>query len=89
MKQIKIKIELKKSVKNIYNKTKYLAKLENNNVDDYDNKLLKIRIISDDALPLEKRLAVFNVAIIIWSVFNDENKLYPQVFLKKWLLKLA
>ena len=59
MKQIKIKIELKKSVKNIYNKTKYLAKLENNNVDDYDNKLLKIRIISDDALP------VFNVAIII------------------------
>ena len=65
MKQIKIKIELKNSVKNIYDKTKYLAKLENNNIDDYDKKHLKIRIISDDALPLEKSLAVFNVAIII------------------------
>ena len=42
---------------------------------------MKIKFNSDDNLPLNKALKFHNVTITIRSVFEEDGKLYPQVFL--------
>ena len=54
---------------------------------------MKIKFNSDDRLPLNKSLKFTLMTIIIWCVFEEDGKRYPQVFLdniymneayKKW-----
>ena len=40
----------------------------------------KIKFNSDDDLPLNKVLKFHDITITIRSVFEDDGKLYPQVF---------
>ena len=42
---------------------------------------MKIKFNSDDNLPLSKPLKFHSMTIIIRSVFEEDGKLYPQVFL--------
>ena len=42
---------------------------------------MKINFNSDDNLPLNKHLKFHNMAITIRSIFEEDGKLYPQVFL--------
>ena len=42
---------------------------------------MKIKFNSDDNLPLNKTLKLHNKTIIIRSVFEEDGKFYPQVFL--------
>ena len=42
---------------------------------------MKIEFNSDDDLPLNKQLKFHNMAIAMRSVFEEDVKLYPQVFL--------
>ena len=42
---------------------------------------MKIKFNSDDNLPLNKPLKFHNMTITIRSVFKEDGKLYPQVFL--------
>ena len=42
---------------------------------------MKIKFSSDDYLPLNKPLKFHNITVIIRSVFEENGKLYPQVFL--------
>ena len=42
---------------------------------------MKINFNSDDDLPLNKLLKFHAMTIIIRSVFQEDGKLYPQVFL--------
>ena len=42
---------------------------------------MKIKFNSDDNLPLSKPLKFHSMTIIIRSVFEEDVKLYPQVFL--------
>ena len=42
---------------------------------------MKIKFNSDDDLPLNKALKFHAMTIIIRSVFEEDGKLYPQVFL--------
>ena len=42
---------------------------------------MKIKFNSDDNLPLNKPLKFHSMTIIIRSVFEEDRKLYPQVFL--------
>ena len=58
------------------------------NSDDYDEKCMKIRFNSDTDLPL-KELKIYDIVIVIRSVFNDNNKYYPQILLDKFLYKLT
>ena len=44
--------------------------------------IMKIKIISDDDLPLS-RLFLSDVVILIRSVFEDNGTYYPQLFLEK------
>ena len=50
---------------------------------------MKIKFNSDDDLPLNKQLKFHNMMIItIRSVFEEDGKLYPQVFLDDTLYEL-
>ena len=42
---------------------------------------MKIKSNSDDDLPLNKQLKFHNITMTIRSVFEEDCKLYPQVFL--------
>ena len=49
---------------------------------------MKIKFNSHDDLPLNKPLKFHPVTIIIWSIFEEDGKLYPQVFLDDTLYEL-
>ena len=49
---------------------------------------MKIKFNSDDDLPLNKQLKFHNMTITIRSVFEEDGKLYSQVFLDDTLYKL-
>ena len=42
---------------------------------------MKIEFNSDDDLPLNKQLKFINLTIIIRTVFEEDDKYYPQIFL--------
>ena len=48
---------------------------------EYSKDYMKIKFSSDDYLPLNKRLKFDAMTIIIRSVFEEDGKLYAQVFL--------
>ena len=48
---------------------------------DYGKEYIKIKFNSDNDLPLNKSLKFHAMAIIIKSVFEEDGKIYPQVFL--------
>ena len=50
---------------------------------------MKIKFNSDDDLPLNKPLKFHAMTIIIRSVFEEDGKLYPQVFLDDALYALS
>ena len=49
---------------------------------------MKIKFNSDDNLPLNKPLKFHLMTITIRSVFEEDSKLYPQVFLDDTLYEL-
>ena len=49
---------------------------------------MKIKFNSDDDLPLNKELKFYNMVITIRSVFEEDGKLYQQVFLDDTLNEL-
>ena len=55
---------------------------------DYERDYMKIEFSSEDDLPLNKQLRFHNMAITIRSVFEEDGKLYPQVFLDDTLYEL-
>ena len=55
---------------------------------DYGKDYIKIRFDSDDDLPLNKALKFHLMTIIIRSVFEEDVKLYPQLFLDETLYEL-
>ena len=48
---------------------------------DYEKDYMKIKFNSDDDLLLNKPQKFHSMTIVIRSVFEDDGKLYPQVFL--------
>ena len=52
---------------------------------EYDKDYMKIKIDSDDNLPLYKVLKFHALTIIIRSVFERDGKYYPQIFLDECL----
>ena len=55
---------------------------------DYEKDYMTVKLNSDDDLPLNKPLKFHNMTIIIRSVFEEDGKLYPQVFLDDTLYEL-
>ena len=50
---------------------------------------MKIKFNSEDDLPLNKTLKLHAMTIIIRSVFEEDGKLYPQLFLDNTLYELV
>ena len=48
---------------------------------DYEKDFMKIKFNSDEDLPWNKPLKFHAMTVIIRSVFEEDGKLYPQVFL--------
>ena len=48
---------------------------------EYDKGFMKIKLDTDDNLPINKPLKFHNIAIFIKSVFEEQCKFYPQVYL--------
>ena len=72
----------------LWNKIKSLIEKINRKPGNYDDKYLKIKLNSDDDLRLGKILSLYNMTIVVRSVFQEDNKYYPQVFLKECLYEL-
>ena len=49
---------------------------------------MKIKFDSDYNLPLNKQLKFPTMAIVVRSVFEDEGKFYPQVYLDESVYEL-
>ena len=62
--------------------------VNNNKSGEYEKDYMKIEFNSDDKLPLNKQLKFLSVTIVIRSVFEDDSKYYPQVFLDDCLYEL-
>ena len=53
----------------------------NNRSGEYGKGFMKIKFNSDNSLPLNTALKLHNMTIIVRSVFEEDGKYYPQVFL--------
>ena len=49
---------------------------------------MKIKINSDDKLPLNKMIEISSLIIVVRAVFHETNKNYPQVFLDECLYEV-
>ena len=58
------------------------------NLDDYDEKYMKIECDSDGNLPLNKTIEIPIVTMAVRGVFHENNKYYQQVFLDECLYKI-
>ena len=62
--------------------------IEKINGGEYEKVFMKIKFSSDDNLLLNKILKLHNMTIVIRSVFQEDGKYYPQVFLDECLYEL-
>ena len=81
--------ELLKKYNNVFNGIMGKIKEVSHDECDYEKDYMKIKFNSDDSLPLNKPLHFHNMTITIRSVFKEDGKLYPQVFLEDTLYELS
>ena len=81
--------ELLKKYNDVFNGIMGKIKEVSNDECDYEKDYMKIKFNSDDNLPLNKPLKFHNTIITIRSVFKEDGKLYPQVFLDDTLYELS
>ena len=80
--------ELLKKYNDVFNGIRNKIKKVSSNECDYEKDYMKIKFNSDDDLPLSKQLKFHSITITIRPVFEEDDKLYPQVFLDDTLYKL-
>ena len=80
--------ELLKKYNDVFNGIRNKIKKISGDECDYEKDYMKIKFNSDDNLPLNKLLKFHNMTITIRSVFEEDGKLYPQVFLDDTLYEL-
>ena len=80
--------ELLKKCNDVFNGIRHKIEKISGDEYDYQKDYMKIKFNSDDDLPLNKQLKFHNMIITIRSVFEEDGKLYPQVFLDDNLYEL-
>ena len=73
--------ELLKKYNDVFNGIRNKIKKISDDEWDYEKDYIKIKFNSDDKLPLNKKLKFHNMDITIRSIFEEDGKLCPQVFL--------
>ena len=56
-------------------------KINGGKAGEYGKDFMKIKFNSDNNLPLNKILKLHNLTIVVGTVFQEDGKYYPQVFL--------
>ena len=75
-----------KKYANVWDGIRYKINIINGGKEnDYRKDYMKIKFDFDDDLPLNKPTKFHAMTIIIRSVFEEDSKLYPQVFLDEAL----
>ena len=77
-----------KTYEQLWIKIEDLIRLITKNSDDYDKKYMKIKLNSDDKLPLNKAIEIPNMTIVVRAVFHENNKYYPNAFLDECMYKI-
>ena len=80
--------ELLKKYNDIFNGIRDKIKELNSNECDYEKGYMKIKFNSDDNLPLKKPLKFRLMTIAARSIFDEDGKLHPQVYLHDTLYEL-
>ena len=80
--------DLLKQFNDVFNGIRDKIKEISNGEFVYEKDYLKIKFNSDDNLPLNKALKFHIMTITIRSVFQEDGKNYPQVYLDDALYKL-
>ena len=80
--------ELLKKYNDVWNGIKNKIEEVSSGECDYEKDYMKIKFNSDDDLPLNKPLKFHNMTITIRSVFEEDGKIYPHVFLDDTLYEL-
>ena len=80
--------ELIKKYNDVFNGIRDKIKEINSDECDYEKDYINIKFNSDDDLPLNIPLKFHLMTITIRSVFEEDGKLYPQVFLDDTLYEL-
>ena len=80
--------ELLKKYKDVFNGIRDKIKEICSDECDYEKDYMKIKFNSNDDLPLNKPLKFHLMTITIRSVFEEDGKLYPQIFLDYSLYEL-
>ena len=82
-------LQVKKKYNDVFNGIRDEIKTINGGKEnDYEKDYMNIKLNSDDDLPLNKLLKFHLMTITIRSVFEEDGKLYPQVFLDDTLYEL-
>ena len=81
--------ELLKKHSDVWSGIKNKIEIINSGECDYEKGYRKIEFNSDDDLPLNKPLKFYAVTIIIRSVFEEDCKFYPLIFLDDALFELS
>ena len=77
-----------KKYEELWSKIKDLIRSITKNPDDYYEKYMTIKFNSDDELPLNKRIEIPSMIIVIKAFFYENNKYYPQFFLDECPFKI-
>ena len=77
-----------KKYEELWIKIRDLIRSITKNLDDFDEKYMKIKFDLDSNLPLNKTIETPVVTIVVRAVFHENNKYYPQVFLYECLCKI-
>ena len=77
--------EKMKKYEELWIKIRDLIRSKTKNLNDYDEKHMKIKFNSDDNSSLNKTIQILIVTIVIRTVFLENNRYYPQVFLDERL----
>ena len=80
--------ELLKKYNDVWNGIKNKIKEASASEFDYEKDFMKIKFNSDDNLPLNEPLKFHLVTVTIRCVFEEDGKLYPQLFLDDSLYEL-
>ena len=69
-------------------KIRYLIRSITKNSIDLDEKYMKIKFNLDDELPLNKKIEIPSMTIVVRAISVKNNKYYPQVFLDECPYKI-
>ena len=72
----------------IWDEIKYIQTINAGKSGKYEKDYRRIKFNSDDDLPLNKIMKLHMLTVIVSSVFEEDGKYYPQVFLDECLYEV-